>query len=362
MCSLSPEIPPSHTRGGTAKIQDVASDLGVKFVVEGSVRKAGNRVRVTAQLIDAPEGSHLWAERYDRDLEDVFAVQDEIAQSIVSCLPGRLEDAGAERARRKHTSNMNAYDYVLLGLERFRRFTKEQNAEARGFFREAIELDPLYARAHALLASTDVWDVLTEWRDDPLENAFDSVQTALRLDHDDSWSHAILGYMLFLRRRDEEAEDELRQAISLNVNDADVAAVMANVLVYLGRWAEALDWIGKAIQLNPHPPSSYHWYQALAHFSGRQYEGAIKAIGKIGPEYAPGHACLAACYAHLNRSDEAAAELAAFIETHKGPMETSHNDVVSRIPDLVSERAARYRLPADAEHFLDGMRKAGLPD
>jgi adenylate cyclase len=348
-------------KGQAVKIQEVARDLGVNHVVEGSVRKAGNRVRVTAQLVDGLNGNHLWVERYDRDLEDIFAVQDEIAQSIVSCLPGRLENAGTELAKRKHTSNMNAYDYLLLGLERFRRFTKEKNAEARILFRKAVELDPLYARAHALLASTDVWDVLTEWRDEPLDSAFESVQTALSLDHDDSWSHAILGYMLFLRGQDEEADHELQQAIALNANDADVAAVAANVLVYFGRWEEALDRINKAIRLNPHPPGSYHWYQALALFSGRNYEQTIKAIRKVGPDYAPGHAYLAACYAHLHRLDEATAALATFSEIRTELLEASGNDVHPSNAALLRERATRYRVPGDSEHLLAGLRKAGLP-
>jgi adenylate cyclase len=338
-------------RGRSAKVQDVAKDLGVRYVVEGSVRKAGNRVRVTAQLVDAQSGSHLWAERYDRELADIFAVQDEITRNIVAALPGRLEEADRDRARRKRTSNMTAHDYLLLGLERFRRFSPDENAAARELFQQAIALDPLYARAHTMLASTDVWDVMTDAsHDDPLDAALGAVRTALALDNEDGWSHAIHGFILFLRRRDDEAEAAFRRAVALNPNDADTAAFLANVLVYWGRWQEALDWFVQADRLNPYPPGWYHWYRALALYSGREYEQAVRAIREIRPLFPMCHAYLAACHAQLDRPDEAEAELAAF--TGGGGGNTAL--------ELARERADRYRDPADRDHFLDGLRKAGL--
>jgi adenylate cyclase len=347
-------------KGRSVKVQDVAKDLGVRFVVEGSVRKAGNRVRVTTQLIEASTGNHLWAERYDRDLEDIFAVQDEITGNIVSCLPGRLEDAGTAQAKRKRTASMTAYDYLLLGLEQFKLFGRDQNAEARKLFQKAIEIDPLYARAHALVASTYVWDVMAEFGDESLDEAFDAVRTALSLDHEDAWAHAILGFMLFLQGEDEEAVAEFQRAVALNANDADVAAFWANVLVYLGRWREALDWISKALRLNPHPPRWYYWYQALALFSGHRHEEAIKAIRQLGPELTPGHAYLAACYAHLNQINEAISELAAFTEAYPTIPEDCEGRETKSAAKLAKDRACRYRVAADAEHFLKGLRKAGF--
>ncbi len=171
-------------------VKEVGQKLGVQYVVEGSVRKAANRVRITAQLVDTETGHHLWAERYDRELEDIFAVQDEITQTIVSILPGRLEDAGRERAQRKLTANMTAYDFVLLGMERLRRLTRETNIEARDLFQKAVELDPQFARAHANLAWTHVAEVFMVdlWSEKPLEKALESIETALALDDDDSWS------------------------------------------------------------------------------------------------------------------------------------------------------------------------------
>jgi TolB-like protein len=170
-------------------VREVGQRLGVQYVIEGSVRKGTNRVRVTAQLADADTGHHLWAERYDRELEDIFAVQDEITQTIVSILPGRLEDAGRARAQRKRTANMTAYDLVLLGMEQFRLLTRDSNHEARELFRKAVELDPQYARAHANLAWTHVADVfmLDRWSGKALELALKGIETALDLDDDDSW-------------------------------------------------------------------------------------------------------------------------------------------------------------------------------
>ena len=342
------------------KVQEVGRDLGVEFVVEGSVRKAGSRIRVTAQLVEASTGNHLWAERYDRDLEDIFAVQDELTESIVSCLPGRMEDAGTSQAKRKRTASMTAYDHLLLGLEQFRRFAREQNAKAREYFEKAIEIDPLFARAHALLASTYVWDIMAEFGDEHWDEAYQSIQTALSLDHEDAWSHAILGFLLFLQREDEDAEAEFQRAVTLNANDADVAAFRANVLVYLGQWRDALGSISRALRLNPHPPRWYHWYHALALFSGHKYEEALGAIRRIGPHFTPAHAYAAACHAHINQIEDARSEMSIFanaIETFPKSHAQCQQRTASRV---AAERAARYRVPEDSAHFLTGLRKAGF--
>ena len=176
-------------RDQSVDIAEVGRRLGVQFVVEGSVRKAGNRIRVTAQLIEAPSGHHLWAERYDRELEDIFAVQDEVTQAIVSALPGRLEDAGRESAARKPTESMTAYDYVLLGMQLMRHYTKQAVADARLMAQKAVELDPRYARAHALVAMTHLWEVPFLFsKQVTLDEALKSAERAVVLDDEDSWS------------------------------------------------------------------------------------------------------------------------------------------------------------------------------
>ncbi len=344
-------------------VRDVGRRLGVRYLVEDSVRKAGRRVRVTVQLVDAASGLQLWAERYDRQLEDIFAVQDEITQAIVATLPGRLEDAGWHSARRKTPASMTAYDHVLVGLERFNRFTSENNAQARVCFRRAVEIDPDYARAHALLGVTHVWDAMMgSGREGRLAEAIGSIEKALSLDDNDAWTHGVFGLLLFMREADERAEAHLRRAVSLNANDADAAAFMCNFLVYMGQCDEALDWIDKAMRLNPFPPSVYHWYRALALFSARRYDQAAKAIKKITPMLRWGHGYLAACYARTNRPTDAQRELSAFVAATQKALQNGAEPARPVTVDVALERAARYRNPADGAHFLDGLRKAGLPD
>jgi adenylate cyclase len=344
-------------------VSEVGRKLGVKYVLEGSVRKAGNRVRITAQLIDASTKHHLWAERYDRELEDIFAVQDEITQAIVSSLPGRLEDAGREHAERKQTENLTAYDCVLLGLERLKGMTREMFAAARSMFQKAVELDPKYARAHALLAWTHVRDLFEETSDgSSFDNALKSAETALSLDDDDSWFHAIQGLIHFWSGEDESAEVEFRRAIALNANDADAAAKMASFLVYTGRVEEGLAWITTAKRLNPYCPALYHWYHVLALYSARDYGHAVQVVKAIRPLHRWGQAYLAMCYAQMNRMDEAHAEMAKFIDMSQSEMRQAGKAARPATMALASDRATRYRIPSEREHFLDGLRKAGLPE
>jgi TolB-like protein/Tfp pilus assembly protein PilF len=342
---------------------EVGRQLNVQYVVEGSVRKSGNTVRVTVQLIEAASAHHLWAERYDRELEDIFAVQDEITQTIVATLPGRLEDAGRQNATRKPTGSLTAYDYLLIGLERFNRFTREQNAEARELFQKAVEVDPQYVRARTLLASTYVWEVMMESSGHKqLDKAFAGVEEALSLDDNDAWTHAAFGFLLFFRGEDEDAETHFRRAVALNPNDADAAAFMCNFLVYIGRWEEGLEWIALAKRLNPVPPAIYHWYHALALYSAREYAQAVKTIKKMRPLLRWGRGYLAACYAHMNRMDSAHAEIEAFVKASQRELKERGEPARPVNLSLASERAERYRNSSDREHFIYGLRKAGLPE
>jgi adenylate cyclase len=342
-------------------VTEIGRRLGVRYVVEGSVRKAGKRVRVTVQLVDAVSGNHLWGERYDRELEEIFVVQDEITQAVVSTLPGQLEDVGRDLAKRKQPSNMTAYDLVLLGNDRWRRLTRNDLAEALGYFSSAVALDPHYARAHANMTWTYVCSVFLEIADvTSMDEALRHIETALDIDESDAWSHGVFGQLLFLLRKDDEAEIHFKRALALNPNDADVAAVFANILVYWGRWREALSWIDTAKPLNPLPPNLYHWYHALALYSGREYEQAVKALKEMRSLDRWSHGLLAACYAQIGRLDEARSELDAFIDERERELkERGEAPPRSRL-ELVQSRADRYRNPLDGEHFLDGLRKAGI--
>ncbi|MCK1626870.1 adenylate/guanylate cyclase domain-containing protein [Bradyrhizobium sp. 147] len=348
-------------RGKKVDVIEVGRRLGVRYVVEGSVRKAEKQIRVTVQLLDAASGKHLWGERYDRKLEDIFIVQDEITRTVVATLPGRLENADRDLAKRKQTSNITAYDLVLLGNERWRRLTRKDLAEALDHFRSAVALDPYYARAHANVAWTHVCNVFLEAEDaSSLDEALRHVQIALDIDDSDAWSHGVFGQLLFLLKRDDEAEIHLKRALAFNPNDADVAAVFANILVYWGRWREALTWIDTAKRLNPLPPNLYHWYHALALYSAREYTQAIGALREMRSLDRWSHGLLAACYAQIERRDEARSELDAFIGEWEREL-SARGEVLPRSHlDLALSRADRYRNPSDREHFLEGLRKAGL--
>ena len=348
-------------RGAANDIQRVGRELGVRYVVEGGVRKIGNRVRVTVQLLDSATGYHLWAERYERELEDIFALQDEIVRAIAAALPGRIEDAGREIARGKPTSSITAYDLVLLGNERWRHLTVKDMAEARENYRNAVALDPQYGRARVNIAWTIVCDVFLESPATPtLDEALGEMETALDIDNSDAWSHGVFAQLLFLRHEDEKAQIHFNRALALNPNDADVAAVYANILTYWGRWREALAWIGTAKQLNPFPPNLYHWYHALALYSGREYEQAVKVLIEARALDRWSHGLGAACHAQLGRLAEARSEAELFVDARCLELTANGQVAPASTLDLARPRAERYRKPADREHFLEGLRKAGL--
>jgi TolB-like protein/Flp pilus assembly protein TadD len=348
-------------KGRTVDTKVVGRELGVRYVVEGRIRKAGKSLQVAVQLIDAESAYHLWSERYDRELEDVFAVQEEIARAIVSALPGRVEDAGRDVAIRKQTSSITAYDLVLLGNQQWRRLNRRDLAEARERFRAAIALDPNDARAHANIAWTIVCETFLETETAvTLDDALGHIETALDIDGDDAWSHAVLAQVLFLRNEDSRAEASFNRALALNPNDADVAAVFANILVYWGRWQEALERIGMAKRLNPFSPNLYHWYHALALYSGRRYRDAIEALKQAHPLHGWSHGLIAACYARIGMRDEARTELNRFVEERHRELRESGEPIPADPLDLARVRAERYRESRDRKHFLDGLRKAGL--
>jgi adenylate cyclase len=348
-------------RGKNVDVTEIGRRLGVRYVVDGSVRKAGKRVRVSARLIDATTRHHLWAERYDRELADIFAVQDELTQAIAATLAERLEDADRDRAERKRPVNMTAYDLVLLGTETWRHFRPEDFAAARALFERALVLDPHYARAHANLAWTHVCEIFLETAvDHALDDALRHGITAIALDDNDGWNHGVVGQARFLARQDEESEIEFRRAVEMNPNDADIAAMFANILVYWGRFDEALEWVGKAKRLNPYSPGQYHWYHALALYSCHEYAQAvatIKEMRHLGGWY---RGLLAACYAQLGRDEEARLEAELFVDDRKRELERRGETFPQDPLALASVRAARYRKQSDREHFLDGLRKAGL--
>src|SRR5712692_9544119 len=251
-------------KGKAVKLPEVSRELGVRYVLEGSVRKAGDQVRITAQLIDSTQDQHLWSERYDRPLTEIFALQDEIRQKIMTALKVKLTPEEHERFQRAPTDNLEAYDFVLRGTEAFLRafseVKKELNAQARQMFEKAIELDPQYAGAYAMLGWTYFFDWFFQWnpnRAQSLERAFELAQRAVALDDSLPLPHWTLSRVYLWQKQHEQAIAEAERAIALDPNDADGYWNLGNTLAFVGRPEEAIGLYEKALRLNPHYPAFY---------------------------------------------------------------------------------------------------------
>jgi TolB-like protein/class 3 adenylate cyclase/Flp pilus assembly protein TadD len=334
------------------KVQEVSRDLGVRYVLEGGVQKSGDRVRINAQLIDATTGEHLWAERFDRRIDDIFAVQDEITEKIVAAVYIKADLAARDRAMRKSTENVEAYDLILRARELFRRWGKENNDEALRLQEKAIELDPEYATAYKDLAWTLVHGYLYYGGPkESLDRAFEVAQKAVSLDYEDYRNHWGLGMVRLQKRLFDQAIAAYEKALALNPNDADFVAEMADALTHVGRPQDAIEQMKQAMRLNPITPNWYAWNLGWAYYHAGQYEEAIvelKPLLPLGWSSVPRR--LAASYAQLGYLDEARAQVAEILKI----------DPDFSIATFAKTQA--YKNPTDLEHYLDGLRKAGLPD
>jgi tetratricopeptide (TPR) repeat protein len=305
-------------------------------MLEGSVRKAANRVRVTAQLVDVTTGYQLWADRYDRELQDIFAVQDEVTQKIVSALEVKLTASERKRLGRSSTTNLDAYEYFLRGLESYySRRTQETNFQARGLFAQAITLDPQFAAAHAWLGRTHVVEWLCQWTDDwqTLEHAETFAQQAIVLEAAQPTAHATLAYVYIAKKQYEQAIVAAEKAVELDPNDPDACLTLSEVLCYGGeRLPEALSLVEKAMRLNPHYPVSYLSALALAYyFLGRQEEAAMTLQRALvrDPDHEVAHFFLAILYREEGKIEAARAELRACADLT--PQDSLEN-VIQRLP------------------------------
>src|SRR5213594_584222 len=288
-------------KGKAVKPEQVSKELGVRYMLEGSIRKAGTWVRITAQLVDATNGYHLWAERYDRDLQDIFAVQDEITKKIVFALEVKLTAGEQQRVGRAPTNNMEAYDYYLRGRQYHELTTEETNAQAREMFEKAVTLDPNFATAYAYLGWTYFENWTLGWSQDPqtLERAFVLAQQAIALDSALSDGHRLLGIVHLWKKQYEQAITTVKRAIALDPNSADGYVGLADILNWAGRPEEALHLIEKAMRLNPQYPPWYLWDLGHAYYLVGRYEEAIVALKQMlirNPDFMPAHAYLCVIY------------------------------------------------------------------
>jgi adenylate cyclase len=340
-------------KGKSVNVQQVGRELGVRYVLEGSVRKVGQRVRITAQLIDASKGHHLWAERYDRDLEDIFAIQDEITLKILKALQVKLTEGEQARLYAKGTENIDAYLKMGQARSSFFHGDKGSNLMARQICEEVISLEPNWELPYCVLGWTHWQDVWLRWSDSPEESvrkAFQCAQKAISL-NESPIAHALLGFLYTLTRQHEKAIEESERSITLDPNSADAHAWYGFNLVYFGDHARAVSLFEKALRLNPFPPSWYFLFLGSAcRFLGR-YDEAIFAYKKAiwrEPSNVFAHIGLAATYAVAGREKDARAQ----------------GEEVLRIdPHFSLEHLSKilpFKNQVDADSYVDALRKAGL--
>ena len=304
-------------KGKAVKVQDVGRELGVRYVLEGSVRRAGTRVRITAQLVEAASGHHLWAERYDREIEDVFAVQDEVTRNIVATLAGKLDATERRRARSEseRTDNLEAYDLVLRGREHFLRFTAEDNIAACRLYEKAIELDPDYARAYASLAWTYLVDAMRTGSEEALDSALEYARKGVRINPASHSNYLALGQVCLSNGLTDQAVEAIERGIELNPNDSDGLGFLAQALCLQGKPDEAIARVNEAKRINPGLRSERRAENAMAHFVARRYAESVDAMEGFDDPPASAVSWHAAALGRLGREEEAKKVIADFRRT-----------------------------------------------
>jgi len=342
-------------KGKSVHLKQIADELGVGYVVEGSVRKAGDRVRITAQLNDVATGSHIWAERYDRSLADVFAVQDEITEAIVAAIEPQLYAAENFRAQRKPPDSLDAWDLVMRALSHYWRVTRQDNVVAQALLEKAISIDPNYGQALGVLATSYMFTAHMGWIDmaTAMAMAERSALAAIRADSEDPWAHNALGHVYLFARRFDDSLAEFETALRLNPNFGLAQGYYGLSLSYSGRWQEADEAARRAIRLSPRDPflAVYYGIVAYAQFIGGNYEEAIK-LAREGlrqrGDFVGAHRVLAAAAAMAGQAELAKSALQ---ELRRAQPNISLAWIAANMP---------IRHEAEREHYLQAFRKAGL--
>jgi len=338
-------------KGQAVNIREVAQKLGAQYLVEGSVRRSGDRLRITVQLIDTASDTHIWAEKYDRNLDDIFAIQDEVTAAIVATLPGRVEAAQHDQLARKKPSSMAAYECLLAAKVLHHRSNRADNAEALKLVDRAIQLDPEYAHAHAWRGCIlgQGWGYgWCEDKDATYAEATVEAEKAHSLDENDADVHRILAAINIASNDLNRARHHQERALTLNPNYDLVVVQMGELLTWLGSPQEGIEWIEKAMRLNPHHPARFWSHLGKAHFTARQYSEAVEAFMHLSSMDAMQHAFVAACYGWLGDRTAAAAHVARICA-----LEPEFN-----LRDFLA--TTHYANETDLQHLRDGLSKAGI--
>ena len=340
-------------KGTPVRVPAVAREFGVQYVVEGSVRRAGSRVRVTVQLIDALADRHVWAERYDRELADIFAIQDEITAAITATLPGRVEAASHERANRKPTASMEAYECVLAAKVLHHRSTPADNAEAQRLLERALELDRDYAHAHAWRACVLGQTWVNNWcedRDAVWDRVVAELDVALSLDDQDADVHRILAAVSLTRDEHDQAAYHQERGLALNPNNDLILVQQGELLTWLGRPEDGIEWIRKAMRLNPYHPERFWNHLGRALFVARRYAEAVEAFSRITKPDHTHHAFRAAALAAMGDATGAKAHAEEVLRKEPG------FTVAAYLTTL------HYRHETDRDHHRQALVASGLPE
>ncbi len=350
-------------REKAANLSEIGRLLGVAHIVEGSVRKIGNRVRVNAQLVDAATGQHLWAENYDRDLDDLFAIEDEITEIIVATLAGQIEQRELRRAAKKTNDEQGAYDCVLRGRQCLNRYTKDSEFEACRHFERALELDPKFASAYTGLSTSFIHEYISDWSDAPedaLDRAYDFGQKAVALDGADSSACKAIADTYFFRGEYELAEAHSEKAIELNPNDYHNLCQRGFILAATGRLSESITCSTEAMRLNPLVPDNCLFTIGVAEYAAERYEEALVSFSKINGWGLLRPAWIAACYAQLGREEQAQAAAAEVRVLAQSDPSTPGEVEIERWRTYWL-RIFKFKDENDRKKFFEGLRKAGLP-
>jgi TolB-like protein/class 3 adenylate cyclase/predicted Zn-dependent protease len=346
-------------KGKPVKMQQVAEELGVRYVLEGSVQRSGDRVRITAQLIDALTGHHLWAEQYERHFGDIFVLQDDITEHVTLALQVKLTEGEQARIRRGHMDNPEAYEYFLRGRETYMSFTKENNDQARKLWEQAVELDPNNSWLQQQIGWTYYRAARFGWTDTPaqaLARAEELAQQTLAVDDSNAEAYCLLSVVYMSRRQHDKAVEYGERALALAPNFTDITATIAIPFMYSGRAEEAIELVRNAMRLSPYYPA---WYLPVLGFAYRftgQYEEAIALLemwrARANPRSALPHLFLAITYEEAGRGEEAQLAVAEILK--RNPK--------ASITFYLKAKTFPYKDQADIDKVVDSLRKAGLPE
>lgn len=341
-------------KGRAVKIRQIAEELGVRYVVEGSIRRIGEKMRITAQLIDAANGAHVWAKRYDEPMSKLFDVQDEISQEIAGALLASVGKADLAKATQKRPKELSAYDYVLQSRALLSLASREKTMQARWFAEQAIAIDPDYAPAYNMLGNTFSLAYILQWEGrDALERAHGAALKAVELDPLSSAAHGLLGRIFLRRLQYQDAVATHEKSITLNPNRADSYAYLADALTFMGRADEAIDAIRTAMRLDPFFPPLYDMYLGRAYYFSKQYDKAaaqLRTCAVRAPKFRPCYMFLAPTYAELGKQ----AETQRTVET-----------LLKVAPKFSIAKSVRKHLPfvpSVMQFYISGLRKAGVPE